>query len=254
MKKTHPAIFFTLLLLAVALLAVTTPLSASRSTSLLTLLLLLAAGAHWVALVLKRKHRDHQSILGSATIAGVGLLAVLWTAYVLGEPMIKERWQETRSQIAHIQKTEDTDFRIQLYLDTWRMARERWLFGWGLGSYPVVFQDFNTQSKSPVDHFPKFFHDAHSDWLQSMAEQGLIGTLLVGLCGFFPLWRHRRSLWHSPISLYALGCGGLLLAYAWVEFPFGNTAVVIAFWISLFAGCAYGQIPNNHTDSPSSHA
>jgi hypothetical protein len=44
-----------------------------------------------------------------------------------------------------------------------------------------------------------------------------------------------------------VGCGGLLLAYAWVEFPFGNAAVVCAFWTVLFTACIYGRID---ADSP----
>lgn len=236
-----------LLLLAVALLAITIPLSGSRSCSLMGLLLLLAAGVHWVGSILTRKHSDHQSVVGATALAGSGLLAVFWIAYLLGEPMIRERWEETRTQVAQVKEAQDRNFRVQLYADTWSMAKERWLWGWGLGSYPVVFQDFNNQRTSPVDRLPKYFHDAHSDWLQSLAERGFAGTLLVGLCGLLPLWHHRRSLSRSPVIWYALGCGSLLLAYAWVEFPFGNSAVVCAFWLSLFTATAYGNIEADHS-------
>lgn len=231
-----------LLMLAVGLLAITMPLSGSRSCSLMALLVLMIAGAHWMLPVLRRKHHDHQPVVGSAVIAVLGLLAVIWIAYVLGEPMIRERWEETRAQVAEARTRQETDFRVQLYADTWSMAKERWLWGWGLGAYPVVFQDFNTQRESAADRLPKYFHDAHSDWLQSLAEQGVVGTLLIGLCGLLPLWYHRRTLARSPVTWYALGCSGLLLAYAWVEFPFGNTAVVCAFWVTLFTASLYGSI------------
>jgi O-antigen ligase len=197
--------------------------------------------------VLKHKHHDHQPVVGSTVMAGLGLLAVIWIAYLLGEPMIRERWEETRTQVAEARTNREADFRVQLYADTWRMAKERWLWGWGLGSYPVVFQDFNTQRASQVDRLPKFFHDAHSDWLQALAEKGFAGTVLIGLSGLLPLWVHRRSLSNSPVTWYGVGCGGLLLAYAWVEFPFGNAAVVCAFWTVLFTACIYGRID---ADSP----
>jgi hypothetical protein len=30
--------------------------------------------------------------------------------------------------------------------------------------------------------------------------------------------------------------------YAWVEFPFANAAVLITFWLLLFAACRYAQL------------
>lgn len=236
-----------LLLLAVGLLAVTMPLSGSRSCSLMALLLLVLAAAHWMLPMLRRRHHDHQPIMVSAMITSLGLLAVIWIAYVLGEPMIRERWQETQAQVAEAKQEQNRNFRVQLYADTWSMAKARWLWGWGLGSYPVVFQDFNSQRESAADRLPKYFHDAHSDWLQSLAEQGFAGTLLIGLCGLLPLWIHRRTLTRSPVTWYLLGGGGLLLAYAWVEFPFGNTAVFCAFWVTLFTASLYGSIETDRT-------
>lgn len=243
-----------LLILAVGLLAVTMPLSGSRSCSLMALLVLVIAAAHWMLPVFRRKHHDHQPIMVSAMITSLGLLAVIWIAYVLGEPMIRERWEETRDQVAAAKQEQNRNFRVQLYADTWSMAKARWLWGWGLGSYPVVFQDFNTQRESAADRLPKYFHDAHSDWLQSLAEQGFAGTLLIGLCGLLPLWIHRRTLSRSPVTWYLLGGGGLLLAYAWVEFPFGNTAVVCAFWVCFFAACGYGNPGDDRSESSNHHA
>ena len=78
-----------------------------------------------------------------------------------------------------------------LYHDTWRMARERLLFGWGMGSYPVVFALYNSQ-ESKVDRLPVIYHDAHSDWLQSVAELGLAGTALIGAAVALPALAMRR--------------------------------------------------------------
>jgi O-antigen ligase len=127
--------------------------------------------------------------------------------------------------------------RAVLYHDTWRMARQRVLFGWGMGSYPTIFVIFNSQ-ESKVDHLPVIYHDAHSDWLQSVAEIGLVGTALIGAAVALPasvIWRRKMS----PIPYFLL-CGCLLVAaYAWIEFPFGNLAVILSWWLCFLVSVQY---------------
>ena len=44
---------------------------------------------------------------------------------------------------------------------------------------------------------------------------------------------------------YLLGGCGLILVYAWVEFPFGNPAVVILWWICFFAAVRYSRLESS---------
>ena len=60
-----------------------------------------------------------------------------------------------------------------------------------MGSYPVVFALYNSQ-ESKLDHLPVIYHDAHSDWLQSVAELGLVGTALIGAAAALPALAARR--------------------------------------------------------------
>jgi O-antigen ligase len=120
------------------------------------------------------------------------------------------------------------------------MARQRILFGWGMGSYPVVFGLYNSQ-ESRIDRLPVIYHDAHSDWLQSVAELGLAGTALVGAAVALPALALRRlRVGTLPYFLLA-GCV-LTAAYAWVEFPFGNVAVVLAWWACFFGAVQYARL------------
>ncbi len=51
----------------------------------------------------------------------------------------------------------------------------------------------------------------------------------------------RSRPWRS-LTLYSLlGCG-LILAYAWVEFPFGNVAVTLAWWTCWFSAVRIAQL------------
>ena len=74
-----------------------------------------------------------------------------------------------------------------------------------------------------------------------MAELGIVGTLLLGLHGLLP----SLSLRHYPprgLSSYLFAGCALILLYAWVEFPFGNPAVVLAWWLCFFTGVRYAQL------------
>src|ERR1035438_6081421 len=104
---------------------------------------------------------------------------------------IQARTSKTREQIAAMWAAGGIGSRSVLYHDTWRMARDRLLFGWGMGSYPVVFSLYNSQ-ESKVDRLPVIYHDAHSDWLQSAAELGLAGTALIGAAAALPALAVRR--------------------------------------------------------------
>lgn len=231
---------------SVIFLAVSVPLSGSRSATIMVLGLLLFAFINWVLFSAQRRRRNGRTSWSSVIMAAMLLIVVSFSAYKVGRPVIQERIQETKNQIAALSSSDSFASRPILYRDTWKMAQDRLLFGWGMGSYPMVFQIYNTSSISPVDRLPQYFHDAHSDWLQSVAEVGLIGTTLLGLCALLPLWYCRRTLFRSAISNYLLlGCAMIVL-YAWLEFPFGNTAVVVTFWTALFTALSYGRIESHH--------
>ncbi|MGH7996717.1 MAG: hypothetical protein ACREFX_10235, partial [Opitutaceae bacterium] len=106
---------------------------------------------------------------------------------------------------------------------------------------PWVFQLYNRQGPNPKDLLPRVYHDAHSDWLQALAEHGAAGFVLLLLCGAAPLALTRTRRWPDLSRQALTGCL-LVLAYAAVEFPFGNTAVVLAWWILFFCALRYAEL------------
>ena len=90
---------------------------------------------------------------------------------------------------------------------------------------------------------------AHSDWLQSVAETGFVGTILLMLMALIPLasvpWRALR---HPLVAYPLLGCA-LIALYAWVEFPFANGAVLIAFWTLFFSAIRYAGLQRQSDSS-----
>jgi O-antigen ligase len=128
------------------------------------------------------------------------------------------------------------------------MAMEKPWFGWGLESYADVFRIYNSQRTA--ERWVPYYAEAHNDWFQSFAETGAAGTALLVLLGLLPLARERSGLVGSLIPRYLLfGCG-LVLLYAWVEFPLANPAVMIAFWLSLYTAVRLAELGRLRHSSP----
>lgn len=230
---------------ATILLAATAPLSGSRSSSVLLALFILGAVVHFLMRLARDRRAHHESPL--LPFLGVGLVVVLAAGgiFALSRNVIAKRTQHTLQQI-EVMKTESTlNQRLRLYRDTWEMAAARPAFGWGLETYGHVFMIYNSAPDPGIGGWKPYFSEAHNDWLQSLAESGFVGTGLVVALALIPLvtlpWRRVSSL--VPRYLVA-GCL-IVAAYGWVEFPFANPSVLIAFWSCLYLAAAYARLDLN---------
>jgi O-antigen ligase len=228
-------------LVAVAVLAATVPLSGARVCTLLILVLLLEAGVRWLAR-LRRGGEEGPAVRRKLIGGALAALCAAGAAWYFAQDVIAARLAKTRDQVAVMRTAHSIGNRALLYDDTWRMAADRPWFGWGMASYPLVFPIYNRQEPDPVDRLPKVYHDAHSDWLQALAEHGFVGTVLLALCAVVPWCGATGSPARGSVSRQLLvGCA-LVLLYAGVEFPFGNTAVVLAWWVFFFTALRYAEL------------
>lgn len=228
--------------IALLFIAATIPLSTSRSSTVLIAVLLTIALVHGVFQLTRHRHRDERRawpvVSLTLILAGTGALAV----YKLGEPAILDRLQTTRQQLADIGADIPGPKRSALYRDTLQMAMDKPWFGWGLESYERIFPAYNSTPVGPADGLPIYYQEAHSDWLQSLAEIGIVGTLLLAASAVWPLWVLRRHIAGHPVAMYLLlGCA-LVSLYAALEFPFANPAVVASWWVLFFAGLRYAAL------------
>ena len=227
-------------LVALALLIVSVPLSGSRAgTAMLGLLVCTALikGGSTVSRALRTTGAPSKAVYAAVVLAMALLLAGGW---MVAGKMIEAKASQTKGQVYSMWSHPGLGTRAILYADTWRMAKERILFGWGMGSYPAVFGLFNSQ-KPNSDRLPVIYHDAHSDWLQSMAEIGAAGTALIGASVLLPLRAIRRLRIESVPFFLLTGCG-LVATYALVEFPFGNVAVVLSWWLLYLCAVQYARL------------
>ena len=131
------------------------------------------------------------------------------------------------------------------------MAADKPVFGWGLESYGPIFLRYSTVSPG-IDGLMNTFEDAHSDWLQSLAEIGFSGTALLLLLALLPLfetWRRLRPKIGPPETWLLAGCV-LVALYACIEFPFANPAVVALWWVSWFAALRLIQLESSTGTKP----
>lgn len=233
-------------IVAIFMLAATAPLSGSRSSSLGLVVLIGFALIHLLVKIVRRRRAGGQSALPPIVLALTLAAACGYGVYDVARPMIERRLVHTQEQLEAATRHGDLGARPALYRDTLSMAEAKPLFGWGMGSYPAVFQLFNT--RSAPDRWAGYqrkailYNDAHSDWLQSLAEVGIIGTLLLISMAVIPLLALRRSGFGGTLSGYLLlGCTFVAL-YAAVEFPFGNIAVVLSWWLCFFTAIGYSRL------------
>jgi O-antigen ligase len=233
---------------AACLIAISIPLSGSRACTLLLGVLISIALVHGTPRI-SRALRLSGATRGDASMgmAVAAVLAVLGAWLIAGD-VVQARAQKTREQVAAMWAQGGIGSRSVLYRDTWRMARERMLFGWGMGSFPTVFSLYNSQ-ESRIDHLPVIYHDAHSDWLQSVSEIGLAGTALIGIAVALPALALRRMRVTAVPYFLLCGCA-LTAAYAWIEFPFGNVAVVLGWWLCFFSAVQYVRLTGAAGEPP----
>jgi O-antigen ligase len=121
--------------------------------------------------------------------------------------------------------------RLAIDRDGLRMFLKRPVFGWGLGTFPVVYPQFRS-------FYTTFFvNEAHNDYLQLLVETGLAGLgiaiwflVLVFRQGASKLknWTQTASGTLTVASL--LGCVGILV-HSWLDFNLQIPANAALFYV-----------------------
>ena len=126
---------------------------------------------------------------------GVGAFAVVLVCMLawLGGSQLTERVSSISSEA----RTEMSGgMRLSIDRDALRMFRQKPVLGWGLRAFPVVYPQF----RSFYTNF--FVNEAHNDYLQLLAEMGLLGFAVMI---WFLIVLYRRALgkignWTSDVS------------------------------------------------------
>jgi O-antigen ligase len=115
------------------------------------------------------------------------------------------------------------------------MFKDRPIWGWGFGSHRYLYQlyarDEYRYPNGIVKHIKEF---AHNDWMQFLAEFGVVGLFLLTAPACYVAWLTRRA-WLRPESPshWLIVAMALILFLATFEFPLSNPAVLVHFGILL---------------------
>lgn len=242
---------FTLAACGLLLIALTGPVSASRAATGMAAIVGALVTMHGLARIIAHRREARRSI-GPPVVALLSVLVVAGGAVAwLAERSIHERYYETRVALERNQSL--LGARMELYRDTWDLVRKRPVFGWGLSSYATTIELERPRGVGLRDAHENSYVDAHSDWLQSLSETGFVGTTLALLMGLIPLLASVNRAWRHPLVAYPLAGCGLIALYAWIEFPFGNAAVAITFWLLFFGSLRYAVLQRRaQADAPTS--
>ena len=231
---------FSAALVGFLFIAISGPLSASRAATVMSALLVAVATGHALFRLAAARRRTHRPVWPAVTTLLVVVTLTVAAVGWLGFRGISERYHQTQEALAQNQSLWGE--RLDVYADTAELVQRQPLFGWGLNSYDIAFQLIRERSIAANRQYENHYATAHNDWLQSLAETGIIGTALLLLTLGVPLaGLTRRKLGHPVVAYPLLGLG-IVLLYALIEFPFSCGAFLVTFWVLFFTALRKAEL------------
>ncbi len=172
------------------------------------------------ALLLMRRVRTKNVLVGGVVV----LCAVMMVSWV-GVQEIFTRFSNPKTSDVAVGK------RASMRQDTWKIFRDHPWIGTGLGTIQMVFPPYET------NYDAKIVNHAHNDYLEALAETGILGG---ACCGWFLGVLVLSSLpglaslqsFNSAINLAGLiGCCGMLV-HSLVDFNLHIPANALLFFLS----------------------
>jgi len=235
-RGSHPwmrAIWTSVLLLTIAAVLANT----SRMAQLVALLLLVAICLQFGSLLLRKLSGGHKSVALAGTLAIA--LALIAFAQASHFEQALHRWQSASEHIPN-------DARWQASRVALRALPDVGLFGFGPGTFRVVFPTYNIGS---VNQAPGTWRFLHEDYLQTLLEWGWLGAILWALLFFGGItvgirsykeyarmeWTPRRRVL-QPLAIIALI--GVAL-HALLDFPLQIESIQL--YVATYLGLCWGS-------------
>jgi hypothetical protein len=248
-SRSHPgmrALWIVVFILTIAGVLANT----SRMAQLVALVLLVVIGLYFGPVLLRELSGAQKSVAIAGALAMVLALIALAQATHLEQPL--NRWQS-------VGKGVPDDARWQASRMALRALPDAGLFGFGPGTFRVVFPVYNVGSGNPVPGTWRFLHE---DYLQTVLEWGWLGSSLWALLFFGGIavairnyktyarreWTPRRRML-QPLAIVALL--GVAL-HALVDFPFQIESIQL--YVATYLGICWGSSLWYQTSEVSRHS
>ena len=166
-------------------------------------------------LLITAQRRGRRAVLGLV----VAMILVGGLVLVLDQGEALERYKEILKPNQIIQE-DAASHRLTAWRDTLTLFRQHWILGGGLESFATMFPSVRTFATD------KIWSHAHNDFLQFMAETGLVGAALGiwvlvagGKAAAGNLIHNSATSTGSILAGMASGCAGIM-AHGWLDFNF----------------------------------
>ena len=194
----------------------------------------------FLLLLLRRIRTKHMLVGGVVVLCSV--LAVSWIGV-----------QQVLDRFANYQTLDvTTGKRAAMRLDTWHIFLDHPIIGTGLGTLQMVFPPYDTLYDN------KIVNHAHNDYLELLAEAGILGALCgAGFLGVLLLeslkgLENLQSSFNSALNLAGLmGCCGILV-HSLVDFNLHIPANALLFFVA--AHLATARIQSDAASPPKEHS
>jgi hypothetical protein len=210
----------------------------SRMTHLVALLLVIAICLLFAPAVLRNSSGGQKSVAFAGALAIVLALFALARATHLEQPLT--RWQLAAEEFPGDARWKASRVAIGALPDAG-------LFGFGPGTFRVVFPSYNVGSPNEAPGSWRFLHE---DYLQTLLEWGWLGSILCALLFFGGITvgirsysKHARRDWTprrrvlQPLVIVALA--GVAL-HAVVDFPFQIESIQL--YVATYLGLCWGSM------------
>ena len=210
----------------------------SRMAQLVAVLLLIAICVQFGPLLLRKLSGGQKTVALAGGLAIVLALIAFAQASHFEQPL--NRWQSASEHIPN-------DARWQASRVAVRALPDVGLFGFGPGTFRVVFPIYNP---SGSDQVPGAWSFLHEDYLQTVLEWGWVGGILWTLVffggiavGIRSYKKHARRVWMprrrvlQPVVIMALM--GLAL-HAVVDFPIQIESIQL--YVATYLGLCWGSV------------
>ncbi|MDT8448284.1 MAG: O-antigen ligase family protein [bacterium] len=202
-KELKRNLWAALAILALAALVLTQTRAAIAAAMLS--MMLVGAGYAWF-LIERRQGKRLLAALASLSLAGLLGLG-LYGLGVSADPLQGNRIEQIFSRRAWIG-------RLIPWETAWKAFVDAPFFGHGLGSSYNLFFTY-VAPDTRLYHHERSYNHAHSEWLEYLAEAGLLGWVAYGLA-FYWIYRALKKVLTagSPVQRrLGLGFGGALIAF-----------------------------------------
>lgn len=154
-------------------------------------------------------------------------------------------WQEFKDRSAKLEIIIKDIESYDRYLSskaTWDMFQDRSMYGWGAGSFRYIFPIYQKEyeelwyfydhRKQPYGR--KIYNYAHNDWIQFLAEYGIVGGILLA-CVFLGSFTYLWFVFKVSLISACLLLFGIMMIFVnnFVDFIFSSPSYWVAFFGAL---------------------